>query len=251
MVITRNALRERIRRKEFYIVIAIGLLILVLLGGEKATMSIDGVELIDFHNVFGIIHLVVNAVACILAMIMSINTIPNEYRRKTSHLIWVREVSQTRYHGELALANFLNLVIALLILYGALAVYVIVNGEINMLPRFIPAFLILCINLAFISIFTSVLSIKLNAALVGLIMTIVIFTGVFHSMLETYTNILGGASKKLINALLAVIPSLHSVQQQAFNMISNNTLEIDGILKMLLATSILSFCFLVFRKKEA
>jgi len=87
MIITINALKERIRRKELYIIIIIGIVLLLLLGSGNASMSINGVAITDFSNVFIILHITVNAVTCLLAMIISLKTIPNEYSRKTSHLI--------------------------------------------------------------------------------------------------------------------------------------------------------------------
>lgn len=250
MIITINALRERIRRKELYIIIIIGIILLLLLGSGNASMSINGTAITDYSNVFKILHITVNAVICLLAMIMSLKTIPNEYSRKTSHLIWVRDISQVRYHVELAFANFLSSVIAGLILYVALAIYIIVNGRVDSLVRLFPAFLILCANIAFISILTSVLSIKLPVSLIGLIMTFIIFVGLFHNVLDIYANIVAGISGKLVSSLLNIIPNLNGLQTQAANMIASKSIEIHKILKMLLASYITSIGFLVFRKKE-
>ena len=251
MIITINALKERIRRKEFYIIIIIGTILLLLLGSGNASMSINGVAITDFSNVFIILHITVNAVTCLLAMIISLKTIPNEYSRKTSHLIWVRDISQVRYHAELVFANFLSSVIAGLILYVALGIYIIVNGRVDSLVKLFPAFLILCVNIVFVSVLTSVLSIKLPTSLLGLIMTIIIFLGLFHNALGIYANLAAGISGKLVSILLTIIPNLNGVQNQAANMIACKSIESHEVLKMLLASYIASVGLIVFRKEEA
>ena len=43
-VIIKNAWKERMRRKELYIVVAIGILILLLCGSGSATISIEGAD---------------------------------------------------------------------------------------------------------------------------------------------------------------------------------------------------------------
>ena len=105
--IIKNAIRERIRRKEAYVVLAIALFLLFFCSGENSTIMTDGESLTGFHNMFMVMHVLVHAAGCILAVLLSYRTIPNEYARKTSHLVWVRGISQPVYHGGLTIANIL------------------------------------------------------------------------------------------------------------------------------------------------
>lgn len=128
-VIAKNALRERIRRKELYIVVAVGILILLLCSSGTATITMNGEPITSFDNMIVVMHTMVAAVGCLLEVVLGIRTIPNEYERKDSHLVWVRGISQPVYHGGLALANILSAMLATGILYLALAVYIVANGR--------------------------------------------------------------------------------------------------------------------------
>lgn len=57
-VIAKNALRERIRRKELYIVVAVGILILLLCSSGTATITMNGEQITSFDNmIVGILYL--------------------------------------------------------------------------------------------------------------------------------------------------------------------------------------------------
>lgn len=139
--IIKNAIRERIRRKEAYVVLAIALFLLFFCSGENSTIMIDGESLTGFHNMFMVMHVLVHAAGCILAVLLSYRTIPNEYARKTSHLVWVRGISQPVYHGGLTIANILASIGGLGLLYFAMAVYALLQGQSVCVLRLIPGFL--------------------------------------------------------------------------------------------------------------
>lgn len=110
MIITLTAVKEKIRRKELYIVSAIGIFIILLFGtgSDSSSLSINGVAITDYKMLAPILLIVVNAISCVLTAVMSLSTIPNEYERNTSHLIWIRKIPQYRYHIELALSNMIT-----------------------------------------------------------------------------------------------------------------------------------------------
>lgn len=57
-VIAKNALRERMRRKELYIVVAVGILILLLCSSGTATITMNGEPITSFDNmIVGILYL--------------------------------------------------------------------------------------------------------------------------------------------------------------------------------------------------
>ena len=109
MTIAFTALKEKIRRKELYIV------------------SVNGEAVTDYKILAPILLIVVNTISCILAVIMSLGTIPNEYERNTSHLVWIRKIPQYRYHGELALANIFTGLISEAILFVPMFIFMISN----------------------------------------------------------------------------------------------------------------------------
>ena len=82
-VIIVNALKERMRRKELYIIAAIGALLILLCSSDTTSLTIDGEPVTGFENMFMVLHVLVNAIGAILAVFLSIRTIPNEYERRS------------------------------------------------------------------------------------------------------------------------------------------------------------------------
>ena len=251
LVIMKNAWKERMRRKELYIVVAIGILLLLLCSSGSATITLNGEPITSFQNMFMVLHVMMNTVGCLLAVVLSIHTIPNEYERRNSHLIWVRGISQTTYHAGLSLANMLSAIAAMGILYLALAGYVAANGHIADLIRMVPAFLIVCLNVALSSLLTSVLSIVLPAMAAGTIGFIVVLVGIGHGILEIYKNIAGGIAGIVLKGILAVFPDLNGLQTQAQNLMNGKAVDVHLILIGLLMLYIISIGLFVFKRKEA
>ena len=123
MGIMKNALRERIRRKDIYVVMVIGLFIVLLCMSGTVTLSIDGVPVTEIRMLLPFVLNVASVIGGAMAVALSLRTIPNEYERKTSHLVWMRGISQWNYHGQLALANVISSVAALLVLYAGVVIF--------------------------------------------------------------------------------------------------------------------------------
>ena len=100
MGIMKNALRERIRRKDIYVVMVIGLFIVLLCMSGTVTLSIDGVPVTEIRMLLPFVLNVASVIGGAMAVALSLRTIPNEYERKTSHLVWMRGISQWNYHGQ-------------------------------------------------------------------------------------------------------------------------------------------------------
>lgn len=250
-IITKNALRERMRRKELYIAVAIGILILLFCSSGSATISVNGEPITSFENMFLVMHTMIGAVGCLLAAVLGIRTIPNEYERRNSHLVWVRGISQEKYHGGLALANVLGAVFAAAILYLALAVYVAANQRWDYLLRMLPAFLLVCINVALASLFVSVASIRLPVMAAGGLGIIFALLGILHGVLAVYKNVAGGAAGMFLRVLLWIIPDMNGIQMQAQKLMAQKAVDIHLILTGLLALYVISLGIFVFKRKEA
>ncbi len=251
MTILENALKEKVRRKELYIVTVIGLLVLLIFGTGAGTITMDGKEITDFENLSSILITVINVICGALAIVLSLHTIPNEYERKTSHLIWIRGVSQSRFHGELALANGISSLLSEGILYLGLLVFVIMKGKGAEAWKLIPAFLIVAICVFLVSLFTSMLSIVLPDMLAGTIAAICYLVGILHGVLDVFRNMVTGIGSLLLKGILFVIPDLNAIQKQAGNMLRGNGVEVHMIWKGLLTVYIISLLLFVFRKNEA
>ncbi|MGN0695530.1 MAG: hypothetical protein ACI4J5_02055 [Oscillospiraceae bacterium] len=251
MTIALTAFKEKLRRKELYIVSAIGILILLIFGTGSGTLSIDGVAVTDHKILAPILLTVINAVVCMLSVIMSLSTIPNEYERKTSHLIWIRNVSQPRYHGELALANIFSGLASEAILFAAMLIFMLKNGRAAELWRLFPACLIIGVNVAAVCLLTSALSIVLPKFAAGAVSAAAALAGIFHSLLYTLKDIIGGFGGQLIKYALKLIPDLHGIQSQAGNIISGKEIDIHVILTGLAACYIFSVMIILFKRKEA
>lgn len=251
MIIAFTALKEKIRKKELYIVSAIGVIILLIFGNNSGSLTINGKAVTDYKMLAPILLIVVNTISCMLAVVMSLSTIPNEYERRTSHLVWIRKIPQYRYHGELAVANILSGFASEAILFAALLVFMLINGRGGELWRLIPAYLIVGINVAIVSVMTSALSIIIPKFAVGAITVTAVFMGIFHSLLSTLKDILGGFGGEMVNYALKIIPDLHGIQTQAANVLCKKSVDIHIILTGLLAVYVFAVLILVLKRKEA
>lgn len=251
MGIMKNALRERIRRKDIYVIIAIGLLIVMMCMSGAATLSIDGVAVTEFKIMMPLVMNIISLLGGAIVIALSLRTIPNEYERKTSHLVWIRGVSQWKYHGQLAMANVVSSLGALLILYSSVIVFAAMKGEMSVLVRGIPAFVLFAISTAAISLFTSVISMVLPGMAAGVICVGCMLATTGYPILETISGILSGVARQLIRCVLFVIPDLYSVQKQASNLLLGKEIEIHRVLAGSLVIYLCILLLYLIRKKEA
>lgn len=249
--IMSNALRERIRRKELYIVVVIGILLTLFCGSDSTSISINGEPLVSFRNMFMVMHVLIHVIGCILAVILSIGTIPKEYERHNSHLVWVRRISQVSYHGGLAAANILVTAISVGILYVVLAGYAVAKGHASFVPKMFPAYLIVIMSVSLVSLFVSVLSICLPSMAVGVLAVLFAGVGVLHGLLELFKSTVGGVSGACISFLLRLIPNLNGLQKQAYNLIVGEHIDAHLLWTGSFALWVISIGLFVLKKKEA
>lgn len=243
--------RERIRKKILITVMAVGIVIMLILSGDGGNLIVAGKPVTGYENMLSIMHIIINAVAAILSVVLSIRTIPDEYSKKTSHMVWVRGISQPKYHGGLLIANCLTVLSALMILYFFLAFFMISHGHGGDVLKLFPAFFIEAVNTILICSLVSVLSIKLPSPVNAALSAMIAFGGVFYELLNWYKNIMGGAVGKAISLIMKVLPNLHGIQKQAVNVINGNGIDAHVILKGLFIIWIILIGLFLFRKKEA
>ncbi|MDE6674308.1 MAG: hypothetical protein K2K19_05785 [Acetatifactor sp.] len=250
MIIAITAFKEKIRRKELYIVSVIGVLILLLFGTGDGMLSINGVAVTDYRVLAPILLTVVNAINCMLTVAMSLGTIPREYERGTSHLVWIRRVPQWCYHGELALANVTAGLVSQAILFVPLLGFMLMNGRADQLWKLLPAYLILGINVAVVGMLTSVLSVLFPRFAAGAVSCGVALAGIFHSVLGTLKDMVGGFGGDMIRYALKLIPSLHDIQAQAGSVLYGGKLDFHMILTGLLAVYGYTVLLLLLRRSS-
>lgn len=248
MTITSTAFKEKIRRKELYIVSVLGVLILLLFGTGAGALSINGVPVTDYRILAPILLTVLNAINCMLAVAMSLGTIPTEYERGTSHLVWIRKVPQWRYHGELALANVAAGLVSEAILFMPLLGLMLMNRRSDQLWKLLPAYLILGINVAIVSMLTSMLSTALPRLAAGAVSCGVALAGIFHSLLGTLKDMVGGFGGDMVRYALKLVPSLHDIQAQAGNVLYGGALKPHVLLTGLLAVYGYTILLLLIRR---
>lgn len=251
MEIMKTAMKEKLRRKELYIIVAIAALFLLMLTSGNSSLSINGKMITEYENIIGVFIVFTHFVCCVLAIVLSISTIENEYERKTSHLVWIRGISQLNYHGQLACANIAISLIAQLVFWVMLAFYCISQGEAGTVLRLIPAYLLCGISIVIVSLFTSVLSIKLPTFVTGLLSVVVMIVGVFHGLLELFTGAVQGIGASLLKWMLYIMPDFNENAQMASKMVLGESISLHSILVGVLTIYIVSWGIYLFRKKEA
>lgn len=251
MTIAMTAFKEKLLRRELYIISVIAILILVIFSSGTGTISVGGEPITGFKMLAPILLTVVNAFACVFAVITGLGTIPAEYERKTSHLIWIRNVPQYRYHGELALANIMSAICCEGILFLAITIFVITGGKDAEAWRLVPAFLTVGVNVAAMSIITTALSLVFSKTVAGAVAAVYAAAGIFHELLLTLKDVLGGVGGDIVKYALKLIPDLNAVQTQAGNMLVGKDVDPHAIFAVLLAAYAFSMLILFYRRREA
>lgn len=250
MTIAVTALKEKIRKKVLYVVSIIGILVLVLFSTGTGSISVGGVEITDYKLLAPILLMVVNAISCVMAVVLSLDTIPNEYERKTSHLVLIRNVSQTAYHGELTAANIMAGLLSELILFTAFLCFMLSKHHGSEIGRLFISFFISSVGVILVCILTSWLSIFLPRLVAGTMSVIIMLAGIFYSMLELLNSIVGGLGGRLLKGILYIVPDLHGIQEQAGAFLTGDTVDIHILLKGLLWIYILAALLCLFKRKE-
>lgn len=249
--IMKNALRERIRRKDIYVVMGISLLLVLLCMSGAVTISVDGIPVTDIRLLLPFVLNVASVLGGGMAVALSLRTIPNEYERKTSHLVWMRGVSQWNYHGQLALANVISSVAALLVLYAGIIMFAGIKGETGVLLKSIPGFLLFACGTVGVSLFTSAMSLLLPGMAAGVLSAAVMLAGTMQPILRTLSGVVSGLSRGILKGILALTPDLYESQAQAGVFLLGKQTDIHGILGGLLFLYAGAVMVFVFRRKEA
>lgn len=251
MSIIFGGAKEKLNRKDLYIVSVVCMIFVGIFSMSNMNFSINGEQVTSFSNLMPILLIIVWVFAGALTIVLSINTIPKEYERGTSHLIWVRDVPQWKYHGSLTVANILSSYASLILMYFAFGIFVVVKTSITSMVSIMFSFLIIALCVAIISALTSVLSIKLPSFVCGLISLVVLLAGTLNPVLSTLANALGGITARVLSFLLSIVPDFYAIQQQASNVILGKPVDAHVLLSAVLTLYIILQFLFIFKRKEA
>lgn len=246
-----NVVREKIRKKMLYVTTVLGILVVMIFSSDMGSLTIGGKEIKDYYVLIPILIHVVNFLSGAIALGMSVSTIPNEYERRTSHLVWARGVSQSRYHVCLTLGNILVSWISGWILYGTLAVFAIVNGYAGILGRIMASALFMMIYVAIVSALASAISVVFPTVVTGVVMILIFAGGAFRSILGLAAAVLTGTGGWIVKRLLKLIPDLAGLSRQGGNLVQGKPVDVHVIILGLLVIWIAGLGLLLFKRREA
>ena len=221
--ITKAALKDKLRNKILYYVCLMGIII-ALFVVLNAKIKWDGKIVNNFKTQAAIITSIISFFACVLSILLSSNTIPNEYERKTSHLLFIRGVRRWQYTFSLTASNVIISIISLFLLSLSLIILSVIKNEIGHLRYIAGTIAILSINVVVLSVITSFLSKNISAIAAGFFGLMFYFVGILHDTIEILTKTIG--SSKIIHYILLVVPNLSDVQKQAGHFMDGNRIDI-------------------------
>jgi ABC-type transport system involved in multi-copper enzyme maturation permease subunit len=250
LALIQNTFNERIRSRIFYVVGIIGMIIMLLITTGNGNLTINGRKVAGFEPMVPVALSIIGFVSSLLSVMVSLQTIPNEFGRKTTHLVLIRGIKPWQYMFSLTMGNMLSSVFCMLSLYVSLLIFTAAHGKYGL---FLPTFLciaIMSINTMLLSAAVSVLSIKLPVYITGVLGLIIYVAGILHGVLDTFAGTTEGVGTVLADIMLFIVPDFSAVQQQAGNILTNMSLDPKPILVSLLQLYIiLSLTFVLFRKE--
>lgn len=228
-----NSLKEKIRNKSLYIISAISVLMItfLLLCGN---FSVNNKPITTFDGLIDIAITLAGFFSSILAIMLSIQTIPNEFERKTTHLVLIRGIKKYEYMLSLTMSNIIISLLGLCIIYIGIIIFATVNGKLDMIFNLFLGICILGINIVLISIIISFFSMTMPLFLNGILGIVLYLLGSFHKLLYVLLQNMGGVFSTITKKILFIIPNLYSVQREAGKAIYDNSIDFSPILLQIL-----------------
>lgn len=250
LALIHNTFRERIRGKTFYVVAFIGMVIMLLIATGDSNLTINGKKITGFEQMVPVALSITGFVSSLLAVMVSLRTIPDEFERKATHLMLIRDIKPWQYMFSLTVGNMLASLFCMLSLYVSLFVFCAAYGKLGLiLPTFL-CIMVMSINSMFLSAAVSVVSIKAPVYVAGFAGILIYAAGILHGVLDALANTTQGASAILARTMLFLIPDFSAVQQQASNILTGAFVDPEPILgSLMLLYLVLSLTFVLFRRE--
>lgn len=236
-IIAINVVREKLRSKAIYVVASLGVVLMLLISTGDG-LSINGIKVITFEQRIPVAIALNTFIGSLVAIITSLQTIPNEIERKTTHLILSRGVSAGQYMFSLTLGNMLTAFIGMFSINLSLLAVIIILGRPDLFFITFASILMVTVNTIALSAIVSLLSIYVPFLVNALIGISIYLMGVLHNLISTFANALEGPAGKIISSIMRIMPNFASVQNQASNMLTGNAIDFQGIIWILCFTYI-------------
>ena len=139
---------------------------------------------------------IIGLFSAVVAAVLSMNTVPREFERKTIHLLLVRPVERWQVALELLLGNILTAwALYALLSLGLVLVLAARGASAHYLVSLVPGLLTLSLNVAFTACLTTLLSARLPGAVAGFLGLGVYVAGALRGVLDL------GLQMKIIGTL--------------------------------------------------
>lgn len=249
--IIKNTCKEKLRKKDWIILSIVMILLFLFFSSSNSTLTVAGREITDIKTMFPYFMLASSIVCGFASIIMSAGTIPVEYERKNSYLIWARKISQTKYHISLAVGNSFACIAATLVCYLTAVLLLFIKNEAMMLfclPISFFLTLLVCLSLTFL---TSALSVILPSPAVILITSLLFVLGTVKNILSMLLLTMDGGATAILRVLVRLIPNYYDMMEQSVIFIQNQKIDIHLLFTVLLLQYFALVLLIVLRRKEA
>lgn len=191
MRIARNVVRENLRNKVLYLLAFLGILTVaaLLLGGTVQVQDEGGGPAVNLtDSLLGTVQIgftIIGLFSAVVAVVLSMNTVPREFERKTIHLLLVRPVERWQVALELLLGNVLTaLALYALLSFGLVLVLAARGANAHYLLSLVPGLLTLSLNVAFTACLTTLLSARLPGAVTAFLGLDVYVAGALRGVID-------------------------------------------------------------------
>ena len=246
-----NTCKEKIRKKDWIILGCIFIVLLFFFSSSNSTLSFRGRALTNFDTLLPFFMNAGIFTCAIASILMSAGSIPAEYDRKTSYLVWSRGIRQTEYHLSVAVGNSICAIATALLFYLITAFWLLQKGNGGMILRLPAAFFLTLPTLLVLSFFSSAISIKLPFPASCLILLTVFILGMFKNVLSILIGTLEGGVTVFLRTIIRFIPNFSDMVKQSHNFLLQKKVDIH----IMLGTLLLLYCSLlllhILRRKEA
>lgn len=217
-------IKEKVRNKIIYVFGILGAILMILISTGDG-LSINGIKITAFEQRVPVAIAINSFVGSLTAIVISLQTIPNEIERKTTHLILSRHIDRGKYMFALTIGNISSSVMTMFALNLSLFAFIILLGRVDLMINALISVMIMNINVIVLSAIVSALSIRIPLFLNVILAIGIYFVGVFHNLLSTFTNAIESPSGYMLNLLLKIIPDFSAVQRQAAGALINNSID--------------------------
>lgn len=224
--ITRLSIREGARRKLIYLFLGItGVLIFFLL--NAGGVEYDDQRVTEANLLAYVGHWMCLVFTSLLAVFVSMNAIGGEVDRQSIHLVLVRPVTRFRFWLERWLGACVLGWLSMIIMLAALAVSLAIKCGPEAFQYALPGFIVLPFSVACVSALVVALNSRLPSAAAGLIGTVMVLLGFYHSQLSLLTWAREGPFDECARFVLAAIPPLSDIVPQISKMTPGHFLILD------------------------